>query len=232
MTGTLLSADQAFNEYGIKVKDFTTALSKENVRSALAERGVVFERLNEDFTAYALTPTQLLVANSLLDLTDTRSNKKKLQDLGIATITYNAWLKDPIFRDYLAKRANQMIGDNVHEVDLALLDKIRAGDLKAIEYYNEMTGRFVRAKAGQNVDVMGIITRIIEIIDEEVEDPATLERLALRIRGAVSARSMAMALTGNSPVGDDDIIVPQVVKALPLETDSDNDDEHPRATGL
>lgn len=228
----MLSAEQAFNEYGIKANDFTTALNKENVRSALAERGVVFERLNEDFTAHALTPIQLLVANSLLDLTDTRSNKKKLQDLGIATLTYNAWLKDPVFRDYLSKRANQMIGDNVHEVDLALLDKIRAGDLKAIEYYNEMTGRFVRAKAGQNVDVMGLITRIIEIIDEEVDDPAVLERLATRIKGAISARSTAMALTGGGPVGDDDIIVPQVVKALPLELDSTNDDEHSRTGSL
>jgi hypothetical protein len=230
LEGKLLSADQAFNQYGIPNKDYTDALNSEDVREALAERGVVFERFNDDFTAESLTATQLLVANSLLDLTDTRTNKKKLQDLGVATSTYATWLKDPVFKAYMHRRAEQMIGDNQHEVDTALLDKVRSGDLKAIAYYNEYTGRFVQQKSGTNVDVSQLIVKIIEIIDEEIDDPATLNRVSLRLKGMIAARNTANALMG----GDADaIVVPEVVKARPLELeDTTSDDADPGAAGL
>jgi hypothetical protein len=220
ITGRLLSADQAFNEFAIPERTYRQALSKTQVREALAERGVVFERFNDDWTAHALTPIQSLVANSVLDLTDTRTTKKKLQDLGVSTRTYDAWMKDPVFKSYMHTRAEQMLGEGQHDAATALLDKVRSGDIKAIEYYNELTGRYVRPRAGQNVDITQLIAKIVEIIDEEVDDPDTLRRLSLRIRGAISARNTANALLGHD---EDAIVVPQVVKASAIELESSSD---------
>lgn len=235
LTGKLLSAKAAFDEYAIPEQQYTKALNKVHVREALAERGVVFERFNDDWTAHSLTPIQLLVANSVLDLTDTRTTKKKLQDLGVATTTYDAWMKDPVFKAYIQTRAEQMLGDNRHEAATALLDKVRSGDVKALEFYYELTGVYVRPRAGQNVDISQLIVKIIEIIDEEVDDPETLRRLSGRIKGAIAARSTAAALLGNGlPVGtEDDIVIPQVVKARPInELESLSDDANPGAAGL
>lgn len=216
LDGRLLTAERAFNEFGIPKNDFSKAIANPNVVAALTERGIVFERFSdESWTSKSLTPVQLLVANSLLDLTDTRSQKKKLQDLGTSTITYNAWLKDPVFKDYLHRRAEQLIGDNKHEVDTALLDRVRAGDLKAIAYYNEMTGRFVPLSRTQtaNIDIGGIIVKIIEIVDECVTNKNDKIAVGERLKQLISARNMANAMIGD----DDPIVVPAVVKMSAIE---------------
>lgn len=217
LTGQLLTADRAHKEFGIPVGKFKEALDNSEVREALVARGIIFERFErDDWTKESLTPIQLLVANQLLDLTDTRTNKKKLQDLNVSTLQYNAWLKDPVFKNYMHKRAEQMVGDNKHEVDTALLDKVRAGDLKAIAYYNEMTGRFVQQRGPANsVDVSMLIVKIVEIIDEEVKDPDTLLRLSERLRGLIAARNTANALIG---AGEDAIVMPEIVKVRQIDS--------------
>ena len=197
LNGTLPSAALANEEFGLPVGTYNSLINKDNVVEALKDQGVVFERFGDDWTAKSLTPEQLVVANTLLDLTDTRTNKKKLQDLGVRTQTYNAWLKDPVFKEYLRKRAEQLIGDNQHEVDLALLDQVRSGHLKAIEYYNEFTGRFVRSSSsnpGVNFDFQGIIVSILEIIDEEVHDADVAAAIGDRLLGLVRAHTIAGAL--------------------------------------
>jgi hypothetical protein len=217
LTGTILSAEKAFKEYGIPVPKYKSAMENPDVRRALSERGIIFERFDvDDWTSKSLTPIQLLVANSLLDLTDTRTNKKKLQDLEVSTQTYNAWLKDPVFKDYIHKRASQMIGENEHEVDLALLDRIRSGDLKAIAYYNEMTGRFVPQRASSmQVDPVNLVTKILEIITEEVSDPKELMNISNRLKSMIAARTVAGALVGE----EEPIMVPEIAptrKELPV----------------
>lgn len=219
LTGSILSAEKAYQDYGIPVPKYKSALENPDVRRALSERGIVFERFDvDDWTSKSLTPTQLVVANSLLDLTDTRTNKKKLQDLDVSTQTYNAWLKDPVFKDYIHKRAQQMIGENEHEVDLALLDRVRSGDLKAIAYYNEMTGRFVpqRATSSMQVDPVNLVTKILEIITEEVSDPKELMNISNRLKSMIAARTVAGALVGGE---EEPIVVPEIAptrKELPV----------------
>lgn len=221
LTGVLLTADKALKEFGIPVGEFKRAFEKEQVKNALTERGVVFERFNEDWTAKSLTPIQLLVANSLLDLTDTRTQKKKLQDLGVGTVTYNAWLRDPVFKDYLHRRAEQLIGDNQHEVDTALLDRVRAGDLKAIAYYNEYTGRFTQQSRTQsaNIDVGSVIVKILEIIDEVVTAPSEKREISIKLKQLIAQRQVASGLMG--AVEEDPIVVPEVVKLSSIEAPKD-----------
>lgn len=232
LTGTLLTAEKAYEEYGIPVKDFEDAFKNSNFRDALSERGVVFERLtvygdNAKWISKSLTPTQLLAANALLDLTDTRTNKKKLQDLGISTAKYNAWLKDPVFKEYLAERAKQLIGDNEHEVDLALLDRVRSGDMKAISYYNEYTGRFTPVSrqssslSNSNIDVQAILVRVIEIVNEEVNNPKEILAISNRLRSLIGANNMANALM----LGEDEPIeMPEVIQTrhIPQELANGN----------
>lgn len=207
--GEILSAEQADKEIGIPVVKYTNAMSKKVFRDYLEANGIVFQRFQTDnWTSKSLTPLQLSVANSLLDLTDTRSQKKKLQDLNVSTGTYNAWLKDPVFKDYIHRRAEQLIGDNQHEVDTALLDRVRAGDLKAVQYYNEMTGRFVPQRANaSNVDVQNVLVKVIEIIDMHVQDADTKLAIANEFKRMISARNMAAALSGD----EEPIEIPEVV---------------------
>ena len=208
LTGQLLTAEQALEEYGIPVGQYNAVLKDPDQRAALEEKGVVFARFEaEDFSKHSLTPKQLMVGNMILDVTDTRSQKKKLQDCEVHTQTWNAWLKDPVFKNYLRTRAEQMVGENAHEADLAFLDRIRAGDMKAITLYYEMTGKYTpqRANASQ-IDVQNVLTKVIEIIIEEVDDKDTAIRISNRLRAMIGARNMASAL-----VGEESIETPEVV---------------------
>jgi hypothetical protein len=125
--------------------------------------------------------------------------KKKLQDLGLTTARYNVWLKDPVFAKYISTRAEQLLMENRHEVDLALMDRVRAGDLKAIEYFNEMTGRYVRPRSNSyginGGDVMRIIEEMIEIVDLRVSNKQEKLAIAEDLKRLIEVKALAQGLT-------------------------------------
>lgn len=224
LTGSILSQQAAEDIIGIPSDDYQALMTDDRVLAALEERGVVLKVTTpvgeaevvaiKDWQRQAqlksLTPQQLVVANTMLDLIDTRSQKKKLQDLNVATTTYNTWLKDPVFQEYLRERAEGMLGDNQHEAHLALLDKVRMGDIKAIELYYEYQGIYTRASASQvnanqvAVDVQNLLVRIIEIINDEVDDPSTAARIADKFKGLMQARTIAGELV------QQEVVVPEI----------------------
>ncbi len=238
LSGAILSKQSAEDLIGITADEYDDLMNDSRIIAALDERGVVMKlppvgKAGKDegqvvslvewqrrATLSTLTPVQLVVANTMLDLIDTRSQKKKLQDLNVSTTVYNTWLKDPVFQDYLRTRAESMLGENQHEAHLALLDKVRMGDMKALEFYYEMTGQYTRASAtGQNsnsvaVDIQNLLVRILEIINDEVDDPQTAANIADRFKELMVARTIAGELVSN------EIIQPQIATAREITPDS------------
>lgn len=131
-----------------------------------------------------LSEHQLIVANALFDTHDTRSQVKKLKELRCSPRTYQAWLRDPAYQEYIRTRSENLLGDNQHESHLALLDRVKSGDINAIKYYNEITGRYIPNNK-DSVDVNAVLHRILEIIQIHVKDPAVL--------GAISQDMLAMS---------------------------------------
>lgn len=129
----------------------------------------------------SLTPEQLMVANILLDFRDKRSNSKKLAECGITTAKYNGWLKDPVFKNYVTKRSEQLFGENQNEINGALLSRARSGDIGAIKYANQMTGYFDPDKR-EVTDVNMVLMTVLEILTEELStSPELLGRVAERL---------------------------------------------------
>lgn len=200
------------------------ALKKVEFRNALVSRGVPDKAISTlvplgdgpvgAWKNYALSEKQLLCANVILDTTDNRSRRKKLSELGIKTQEYETWMRDPVFSGYLRSRAEALLGDNQHESHLALVDRVKAGDVSAIKYYNEMTGRYVQASArganGSSGDVKMILLRVVEVLQRHLEpDKLQLvagELLALAEGGQLDAPLIATPITRpsreRSPVGD------------------------------
>jgi hypothetical protein len=234
LSGSILSIQAAEDLIGIESDEYTALMEDERILNALDERGVTIKvntpvgssngksgddnvvsikKWQEQVHLKSLTPVQLVVANTMLDLIDTRSQKKKLQDLNVSTTTYNTWLKDPVFQTYLRERAESMLGENQHEAHLALLDKVRMGDMKALEFYYEMTGQYTRASASQQnvasvaVDIQNLLVRIIEIINDEVDDPQVKMIIADRFKELMVARTIAGELV------KPEIIVPEIAAA-------------------
>lgn len=230
INGRLMTEEESVERYLFEEGEFAGLIGKESVRNALEQRGISGKALAKhsppvgnqkvpgpSWVDSALTPHQLLVANAMLDLVDTRSEKKKLQDLKVSTKTYAKWLADPVFYNYMRERAEALLGTTQHEAHLALIDKVKAGDLGAIKYFNEITGRFI-SQSGQfgttvNVGLGGnksesrqILIEVLEIIQDEVTDPETAVRIADRFKMLINRDQVARQLVGEP----EPIVIPKV----------------------
>lgn len=130
-----------------------------------------------------LSPEQLAVANSMLNLADRRSNRKKLDDFGISAAVYANWKKDPIYNAYLRQRSESMLGDAVSDVHLALIEAASNGDVSAMKLFYEITGRHT-AGSQQDVNVKTMLVTVIESVQKHVQDPALLQAIAADLQSA------------------------------------------------
>jgi hypothetical protein len=208
------------SDYGYTETEWDTLTNNVEVLKALGERGINVKAIapESDIAKESgrskLSPLQLIVANSMLNLADTRPVKKKLADAGVSPYMYDSWLKDVEFKAYLQQRAEGLLGDASHEVMLSLVDSAVGGNIKAIEYYHEITGRYVRQNASNQGtssthDLQNTVIRIIEIIVEEVDDPQVAARIAERLKGLVMGQQVAGVL----PVGEQVIEKPEIMPA-------------------
>jgi hypothetical protein len=143
LSGSVPDSNQAADQ-GFPVGLYEEAFKNEAFKQALSTQAVIDRTKLERPIQDVLSWDQLRVANILTDITDTRSLKKKLQDNQVSTRTYQAWLKDAAFRGYMLNRSQQLMDENRHEIAIALMDQVRAGNLKAIEYYNEWNQVFTK----------------------------------------------------------------------------------------
>lgn len=218
----VLDSESIKEEYGFTDTEWTSLCSSDAVQRALTERGVSLKTIAPDSEVVKaagrakLTPIQLIVANSILDLVDTRPIKKKLQDCNVTPYQYQSWLKDPEFKNYMIERSEGLLGDVQHEAMLALVDKVMSGDMKAITYYHELTGRYVQQSSSNqgnssSHDLQQMIVRIIEIIVDEVDDFAVATRINERLKGLVMGNQIAGTLAvPDAPV------VPEIAPAREL----------------
>lgn len=206
--------------YGYSADELKQLAGDSTVQAALLERGITAEALlpSDEARRAKISPIQLIVANRLLDLTDNRSDKKKLQDSGVTTLQYSAWLSDVNFTSYMQQRAEALLGSSQHEILLALMDKVKARDTSAIKLALEVTGRHVSQTSSGNsgssqYDISHIITRVVEIVIDEVEDQPTAMRIAERIQGLVIGGQVAGTIPMNELVHVPEIAKPREVTA-------------------
>lgn len=206
-------------QFNYDKKLFRSCVKNELFNKALAERGITpYIALNADgSTKWTLTPQQLRVANCILNLTDNRSKKKKLTDLGIPSNTYESWLRDPNFTGYLRARGEALLGDIAHEAHQGLAENVRRGDLASIKYFNEITGRYVPAAEGKGVDVRSLLIQVIEIIQVEVADLPTQQRIADKLI-AIAKGSAGVPQFNGQPT----IAVPAVKTREPVAIPKDS----------
>jgi hypothetical protein len=180
-TGKIPTKDYLL-EIGVPEELYNASFASKEFRDGLLDRGIRLSLLQEHgdpsaaWKQYALTEEQLTCANVLLDLTDKRSRAKKLTELGISTSKYQSWLKDPAFQAYLRARSEGALDDNQHEAHLALIDRVVSGDINAIKYFNELTGRYAPQKDG-GVNVNEVLMRVVEVIQRHVSDGPTLSAI-------------------------------------------------------
>jgi len=158
-------------------------LKRQPVIKALKSRGIQWRQHTQE----ELTPKQLAAILTASNFADTRTLHEKLDELGIAVATYQAWLNDPYFQQVAESKAQQALNNIKPTAINAFTTKIADGYWPAVKHYLDVTGTIQSNNTPQS-DVL--MRMLIEIIQEEVKDPDTILRIAQRIKQASASRTL------------------------------------------
>jgi hypothetical protein len=179
LRSVLPTLEQCTSTLDITPADYTKAVGKPIFIQAVLNRGIKASALNATAKSQSkiLSTEQMIAINTILDRNDTRSDKKKLADLGVNTQTYAGWQKDPVFKQYYIDRCEALFPQMTAEAHRALLDNVSRGDLGSIKLAYEMTGRWSQKAVG-DLNIEFLLMRVIETISKHVTDPLTLSAIA------------------------------------------------------
>lgn len=124
-----------------------------------------------------ITPEQQRVITLITNPTDRRPLGRRLKSAGVSWATYQAWCKQPHFKNYVDKLAEEILQENISTAHTMLTNRVQNGDLNAIKFFYELTGRHDPNRV-ENVNLRAVITQILEIIQRRVRDPETLQAIA------------------------------------------------------
>lgn len=157
-------------------QDLDNALQNPLLLRSLYERGIVPPTHQKDSTT-GLTKEQLAAIAAINNTRDTRSDVKKIRDLGITPRMYAGWMHDKRFSEHLRDSAETLLENSTADAHTALLRKVRSGDTSSIKLFFELTGRWNPAQEN-SVNLQLFMSRVIEAIQKNVHDPRVLSALA------------------------------------------------------
>lgn len=185
-------------------------LQRKLVIKGLDDRGIPWRQHSQN----ELTSTQVAAAVTVMNFADTRSNDDKLDQLGITTSQYFAWLNDPTFKNFVESLADQNL-KNIRPAAITEFTKlVNKGDWQAIKYYLEVTGT-VNSNEAPKSEVL--LKMLVEIIQKHVKDPEVMLAIATDMQLAFANRTLEAVTSSPEITGsivENDVEVANARKAL------------------
>lgn len=114
--------------------------------------------------------------------------RTKLRMAGVTYPQYRAWLKQPIFARHLNELTEGMLSDHVGDLHTVLMNRALNGDLNAIKYVHELSGRHDPNQKAI-VDAAKIVELIIEVVTRNVTDPQLLMKIQAEFQMVLSGKA-------------------------------------------
>lgn len=138
-----------------------------------------------------LTTEQDLFLQVLLDPSDGLTLQKKMKKAGVSMTKYRAWMKNPVFKQYVDNVSEQLLAEN--HVALVQLERlVGEGDLRAIQFKLEMNNRY-NPRREATIDMLMVMNHIMEILAKHVNDPQVLMAVAGEMKELAEAASNGQA---------------------------------------
>jgi hypothetical protein len=84
----------------------------------------------------------------------------------------DGWMRDKHFAEAMSSKAEENLRKYIPIADQALGQLVQQGDMKAITFLNQLTGRFDPNRS-QSVDVVSLLLAVQDIVLKHVRDPIT-----------------------------------------------------------
>jgi hypothetical protein len=119
---------------------------------------------------------------AICHVTDTSkkgSIQTKLRDIGIPWELWRSWNVNPVFRENYEALANEILQHSLSDINAGLVKRATSGDVNAIKFFYELTGRYRPGQNDANQNVMSVLVQVVEIIQKHVRDPEVLNKIAM-----------------------------------------------------
>lgn len=181
---TLPTIEEIVRISGVTPSKVNQICATDEFRHAMRERGIFWTARD------ALTPEQTYAIGILTNPADRRDMAGKLKAAGIDYGVYRNWLKQPLFAAAIKQIGEDMLQEHISDVHTALTSKAVGGDIRAMELYYQISGRFDPAKEQQH-DINRMVMLLLEVLFRHVTDTTTLEKIN---------NEFTMVLSGETPV--------------------------------
>lgn len=117
----------------------------------------------------------------------------------ISLTELDGWMRQKEFAAAMSNKAAENLKSYIPMADQALGQLVQQGDMKAITFLNQLTGRF-DPNAKQNIDLPAILMQVQDIILRHVREPEVRRNIARELIALASGQSHLAALP--EPVRD------------------------------
>lgn len=182
--GEIPSMEILSRKLKLQPEELKVIFSNKAFQTGWEVRGMPWELEDSDVgiglkaTDHQLTAEQISVANVMLNVMDPRSPKQRLREMGINPITYASWGKQKAFIDYVTNKGEELFGQHMGDVHRALTNEAVNGNMAAIKFWYEISGRHDSAKTVEAMNIRFVMERVIHVIQRYVKDPRQLEAIA------------------------------------------------------
>lgn len=178
-TGGIPTVEKVVSETGVSGTSLKKWWDKDEIfRKALIARGI--DLAGPENSEKQLTPQQLLCANVLLNTHDKRTEREKLEFLGISSQQYHAWRRQPAFSSYINRRAEAVFESSTHKAFQNIINNVEADDLNAAKLMLELQGKY-RQQVDVNINIETVVVTLVEIVAKHVKDPEIIQAIANEI---------------------------------------------------
>lgn len=172
-------------EYKAGKRPTLTAIQRhmltDTYREDMLKHGITVEEDLPVGETKGLTAEQIAVIAHMSDTTTTKGLPTRLKELGVKPSTYKAWLRQKPFNDAVRSIAGKGLTDAIPVAETMLAAQAQAGDLRAIKYLFEVTGRHDPMRQ-QQVDTQALIGVMIDCIQQVLgQHPELLHELIDKI---------------------------------------------------
>lgn len=192
---------------GLVVGDVELVWGSSKFQQSLEDRGIkrtLDPRLSlrqEMFLQAYLSPVNLLAPQVLA-----RRMKIGLPEL-------DGWLREKSFASAMSVKSRENLEKFLPLADQALGQLVQQGDMKAITFLNQLTGRF-DASARQSVDVPSLLLQVQDIVLRNVRDPVTKRNIGRELIALAQGNSPLTVI--QEPVSDVILVDETIIDVTPI----------------
>lgn len=147
-----------------------TIMGTEAFRAACEARGIAMA------PRPGLTPEQDYALSIILDPTAGSGLQQRLKKAGVSMAKYRAWKRNPVFKAHVQGLADGVLKEYEDDMLTSLTGLAVNGDLKAIQFAFEVSGKHNPA-ANQVMNSKELMIQFMTIIQKHVKDSATLQAI-------------------------------------------------------